>query len=407
MFERRFKVLGKEKGPYWETLKILKRIHKDLETFLSDYKKYIYYQKKKLSLVKSFVKSYNKAKFAKLRKIIEDMQDLIRKTLNKLIKESKEEKNIIDILSEYIASQREEKETLTQIKDDFITLSEITYRLASILDKQVAWFKKYSHEGKGSFWQEHEHIRELIEAIEEEHNLLLENALTGYMGEKQLLEEIYTHIMPLKDRITIQKSKEGYLIVIPKYGKPYIFHREKDPTDFRRWLDYEGAWIKRIKVMVNRIKPNSSVLDLGCGKGCAVRQFLPSGCTYQPVDLYERSPDTIVCNFNRGELPPLKEYNYVIISGVLEYIIHDNTGWFIGSAAKYTKNILLSYCPTELHPDREKRTKEYGWANHYSEAELRKIFGQFDLRITLRKVMDADETGKNPFLQVIYHLTKE
>lgn len=70
-----------------------------------------------------------------------------------------------------------------------------------------------------------------------------------------------------------------------------------------RWVNLTESWDPRIARMAGAIKPNSRVLDLGCGIQ-KLREYLPAGCSYTPCDVTQRTPDTIVCDFNQGELPP-------------------------------------------------------------------------------------------------------
>jgi Methyltransferase domain len=145
-------------------------------------------------------------------------------------------------------------------------------------------------------------------------------------------------------------------------------------TKERNWQDIEyfrENWKERIRYMSRFIEPGSFVMDLGCGK-MWLREFLPSGTTYIPVDYCMRSPETIVADFNKSQFPQT-DADIMFISGCLEYI--DNPEWFIKQVTAHCRQkVLLSYCLLETHPGIKKR-KELSWKNHL---EADQIKGQFE-----------------------------
>jgi len=65
--------------------------------------------------------------------------------------------------------------------------------------------------------------------IEQEATLLFKHNLSGKKNEEELLKELYEEVIPLKDRITLEKPTQGFksscLIAVPRFGHPYILKR--------------------------------------------------------------------------------------------------------------------------------------------------------------------------------------
>ena len=144
-------------------------------------------------------------------------------------------------------------------------------------------------------------------------------------------------------------------------------------SDRSRWEKSESFrtnWKHRNAAIAARVAAKSSVLDLGCGE-MFLREFLPADCRYQPVDLVSRSPETIVCDFNNKELPPPARYDYVVCSGLLEYI-HD-VDWFVNNIVRYGRHFVVTYCSREQYPDRWFRLRN-GWVNGFSADEVVALF---------------------------------
>jgi hypothetical protein len=155
-------------------------------------------------------------------------------------------------------------------------------------------------------------------------------------------------------------------------------------TNIARWLNLKESWTDRIELMARFIKPGSSVLDMGCGT-MALKKYLPPGCSYQSCDVAARESATIVCDFNKNEYPPVKQYDYVFCSGVLEYI-HDVPG-FLKELRKYSDTVIVSYVATKSN-NRKRIRKRRGldWVNHYNFFEI--IVVVLRSGYTVQKVMD-------------------
>jgi hypothetical protein len=146
----------------------------------------------------------------------------------------------------------------------------------------------------------------------------------------------------------------------------------------RRWLDdssLDESWDERSRLMARSIQPGSRVVDVGAGAQ-ALRSALPTGCTYVPIDIVQRTPDTIVCDLNRDDLPRLAA-DYLIASGVLEYItdVDRLIAWMTSVAPR----IVLSY-ETADGETRYHRRKS-GWVNDYTEREVCELVRRHDLAV--------------------------
>jgi len=157
-----------------------------------------------------------------------------------------------------------------------------------------------------------------------------------------------------------------------------------------RWFNCNESYDERIKIMAEIIQPNSTVLDIGCGKE-ALRKYIPNTVKYYGCDLVKRSDDTIVCDFNRGIYPPIKRYDYVFCSGVLEYI--NDLEHFLNTIKNYGECLIVSYAPKTTDIDDRIRS---GWVNHYTYNELVDLFNQLGYWVI------TETTWKN---QNIFYLT--
>jgi hypothetical protein len=79
------------------------------------------------------------------------------------------------------------------------------------------------------------------------------------------------------------------------------------------------GWSKRNKKIATFIEHDKSVLDLGCGARDLLKYITPS--RYTGIDYNSEYADLTI-NFNQHFTLPPGLWNYVIVSGVLEYL-HD------------------------------------------------------------------------------------
>lgn len=81
------------------------------------------------------------------------------------------------------------------------------------------------------------------------------------------------------------------------------------------------SWIERNRVIGTWIPDGSSVVDIGAGSQ-NLRDFLPPGCRYQPVDVVPPDAHTLFADFNAYTVPVMeRSADVVVCSGVLEYVI--------------------------------------------------------------------------------------
>jgi hypothetical protein len=157
-------------------------------------------------------------------------------------------------------------------------------------------------------------------------------------------------------------------------------------NNVRVWYDvaHSGppSWDKRNSILGGFIKPNSSVLDIGCGAQ-TLKGYLPAGCYYQPCDLIKGSPEVIVCDLNAGVYPAVdRQFDYVVCSGVLEYM--RDADEFLRRVPQLGRTTLISYNP--FYPGDSKVARlgnGWGWVNHFSEEELQQMFDRHNLKWTL------------------------
>jgi hypothetical protein len=78
----------------------------------------------------------------------------------------------------------------------------------------------------------------------------------------------------------------------------------------------------------------STVMDLGAGQ-CYVKEFLPEGVEYIPVDYLKRGGIDIICDFNQYEFPD-KKADCVFLVGVLQYV--QDWKWLVRRTSKAVRN---------------------------------------------------------------------
>ncbi len=163
------------------------------------------------------------------------------------------------------------------------------------------------------------------------------------------------------------------------------------PTDKRRWRKVATEvppWDERNAMIAKLIPPNSSVVDLGCG-AMTLKARLAPGCVYQPCDVVQSAPEVLLCDFNAGLYPALtRHYDYVICSGVLEYMRDPMD--FLTRISKFGSKILLSYNPLQNGETKLTRLAK-GWLSHLSQPELEQLFRKAGLAFTVVLTRDVSE----------------
>ena len=142
-----------------------------------------------------------------------------------------------------------------------------------------------------------------------------------------------------------------------------------DISHWRRNNSLHPSWEDRVAAMVTKIEPGSRVLDIGAGSQ-TLRRHLPADCEYFPLDIVARTPETIVCDLNRGTLPVM-HVDYAVVSGVLEYLM--DVPRFLAELALASPQVVLSYVvPHSGETVFERRAM--GWVNDFTQEEIEDIF---------------------------------
>ena len=150
-------------------------------------------------------------------------------------------------------------------------------------------------------------------------------------------------------------------------------------TDYKRWRRNVGQiprWDERNIIIAGMIPEKKTVLDIGSGAQ-TLRKYLKAGCVYQPCDMVQFSDNILLCDFNRGIYPIVQEkYDYVVCSGVLEYIKHPED--FLSRISCYGDQIILTYAIKLTEESFTARLRD-GWINHFSQNELENLFVSLNL----------------------------
>ena len=198
--------------------------------------------------------------------------------------------------------------------------------------------------------------------------------------------------MSLKRAIQLTKSFIAHPIL---FTRAYLLP-SSIPQGKLRWREktsLRSAWDDRTQMIARMIPSGASVLEFGAGRR-VLEKMLPPGCTYQPSDIVERGPDTLVCDLNEG-LPTLDgRFSVVVFSGVLEYVLEPAP--LIRQLADHCETVIASYASLEECPDPLTR-RVNGWVNSYSQDDFTKLFENAGFCLTDRQAWEA---------QTIYAFTR-
>lgn len=212
-----------------------------------------------------------------------------------------------------------------------------------------------------------------------------------------------------KDKIKFKKEKYKLKIKqLNKYLKPnndLIQVQNTKINTLKDNFEYQEFYKERYKFATKFLNFNkiNSIGYLGAGSEY-LREFIPANITYFSVDYLRKTGNTIIRDFNNGEFFD-QSVDVCLACGLLEYIY--NLPQFIGKIAQYTDCIIATYRFLELYPNLNRDIL----VNHYSKAELFKIFKKQGFKIILQPVFNKDFTTfiavkKNPkFLN--YELIKK
>lgn len=139
-------------------------------------------------------------------------------------------------------------------------------------------------------------------------------------------------------------------------------------SDKKRWeksTSFYESWDERTRLLVAPIKPHSTVLEFGAGR-LVVENMLPEQCTYLHSDIVKRREDTLVLDLNET-LPVFQSVDYMIFSGVLEYV--KDIPKLLEHCSKYTSHMLLSYAGTDKIASKKER-RYHGWISDLSHEDI-------------------------------------
>jgi hypothetical protein len=145
-------------------------------------------------------------------------------------------------------------------------------------------------------------------------------------------------------------------------------------------VDIESdGWSSRSIIIASSIPSNSSVLDLGAGSQTLNRYL--HDCIYQPCDLFQTTPNTLVCDFNKNIYPKIQnEFDIVVCNGLLEYIRKPKV--FLKKIIPMGRKYIVSYA-IKLPENTLKWRLSMGWFNHYTERELEDLFSSLGFIFTI------------------------
>lgn len=176
-------------------------------------------------------------------------------------------------------------------------------------------------------------------------------------------------------------------------------------SDIGRWSDpasFEGYWVERNRLLAAAIPPGASVLEFGAGMR-ELEKLLPPGCRYTPSDLVSRGPDTLVCDLNTRPLPEFPRHDWIVLSGVLEYLHEPEAvlAWLRSTAPA----MLLSYATSDGGERDIASRRGNGFVNDFAAKSLSamltragwrgEVIGRWHGQLLLRCTADAPPADRS------------
>lgn len=121
----------------------------------------------------------------------------------------------------------------------------------------------------------------------------------------------------------IKKIKNKFFSLKSRYIKVFktTIKKSQKQSDISRWSQEKSlfsSWDERTQLLANHILPESKVFEFGAAH-LVLNEMIPKGCVYLHSDIVKRNEKTLVVDLNKN-LPELPQVDYIIFSGVLEYI---------------------------------------------------------------------------------------
>lgn len=133
------------------------------------------------------------------------------------------------------------------------------------------------------------------------------------------------------------------------------------------------SWEERNVKIAKLIPPGSVVLDLGAGDLSLLRNLVR--CYYVGYDINPTSPNVQKCDFNT-ETPDTWKADYVVISGVLEYL-NDPIN-FINRVVGLGDKMIVTYSPADGHTKEDRERSK--WVNHLTRKEFEDNLFRYNLK---------------------------
>lgn len=135
-------------------------------------------------------------------------------------------------------------------------------------------------------------------------------------------------------------------------------------------LEYNTAWgmnVERVQQIAQWIPDEKiAVADYGAGK-LTLKKFLGSKVEYIPIDYLRRTDDTILCDFDMDEYPPIIA-DVSVCTATLIFLKKGKT--LLKNICEKTKRyLILSYVVLEKFPDVKGR-RASGYQSDFTEEEL-------------------------------------
>ncbi|GAB1268423.1 hypothetical protein NBRC116493_16760 [Aurantivibrio infirmus] len=122
-------------------------------------------------------------------------------------------------------------------------------------------------------------------------------------------------------------------------------HSAEYKIDGKTFACENPVWDRRAMLIANNIKPEASLLDLGCGN-MLIEKYLVSPKNYFPCDISPRDERTIVCDFDKLEYPDDLGEDHIICMGVVNYLKHQTE--LLDHICTRQKNFHFSFKPKNL-----------------------------------------------------------
>jgi hypothetical protein len=190
---------------------IISQISGDTIKELRDFKRYCDNHKTKLNIIRRFIVYLNTTHWNYLKREIRKLKKLSFLDLRRESKDKKYDQDSIDLIKKAIEQSPENsklRERLEYVLRLMEVLNLVYTRLNNILLGQIEWVEK----NENAVLENYRLFQQFVELIREEGKLLFEHNLSGDKNEKDLLDEIYTQILPLKERITLKQKLSGGIV---------------------------------------------------------------------------------------------------------------------------------------------------------------------------------------------------